>query len=73
MSEWLEVFMATLTDRERQVVTLLGRGMAPKQIARELGTRPATVRQQVFQAKQKAGCSTVIELAVKVATENDRT
>ncbi len=65
--------MATLTDRERQVVTRLGRGMAPKQIARELGTRPATVCQQVFQAKQKAGCATVIELAVKVATENDRT
>ena len=35
--------MATLTDRERQEVTLLSRGMAPKQIARELGTRPATV------------------------------
>ena len=65
--------MATLTDRERQVVTMLGRGLAPKQIARELGTRPATVRQQVFQAKKKAGCSTAIELAVKVATENDRT
>ncbi len=71
MSEWLEVFMATLTARERQVVLLLGRGMAPKEIARHLGTRPATVRQQVFQAKNKAGCRSVVELAVKVATETD--
>ena len=67
MSAWLEVFMATLTDRERQVVTLLGRGMAPKQIARELGTRPRTVRNQLYNAKDKAGCQTLIELAVKVA------
>lgn len=59
--------MTKLTERERQVVTLLGRGMAPKQIARELGTRPATVRQQIYRAKEKSGCQSVIELAVKVA------
>ncbi len=63
--------MATLTDRERQVVTLLGRGMAPKQIARELGTRPATVRVQIYEARKKANCGSVIELAVKVATNAD--
>lgn len=61
--------MAKLTEREREVVTLLGHGLAPKQIAKALGTRPATVRQQVYRAKEKAGCQTVIELAVKVATE----
>lgn len=61
--------MRALTEREREVVRLLGRGMAPKQIAKALGTRPATVRQQVHRAKEKAGCQTVIELAVKVATE----
>ncbi len=64
--------MAQLTERERQVVTMLGRGMAPKQIARQLGTRPATVRQQLFQARNKAGCSSTVELAVKVATGDDR-
>ena len=26
MSEWLEAYMAILTERERQVVVLLGRG-----------------------------------------------
>ncbi len=60
--------MGQLTPREREIVILLGRGMAPKQIARTLGTSPRTVRHQVYIARDKAGCSTVIELAVKVAT-----
>ena len=60
-------YMASLTDRERQIVILLGQGFAPKQIARLLGLRPATVRQRVHRAREKAGCTTVIELAVKVA------
>lgn len=63
--------MATLTERERQVVRLLGQGMAPKQIARQLGTRPATVRVQLYEARKKANCGSVIELAVKVAIGND--
>lgn len=61
--------MAQLTRREKQVVLLLGAGLAPKEIARQLNTRPATVRQQIYQAKRKAGCSTVIELAVRVSQE----
>lgn len=63
--------MATLTERERQVVTLLGRGMAPKQIARQLGTRTRTVRNQLYNAKEKAGCETLVQLAVKVATAKE--
>ncbi len=63
--------MATLTERERQVVTLLGRGLAPKQIARELGTHTRTVRNQLYNAKDKAGCDTLIQLAVKVAKEGE--
>ena len=59
--------MATLTERERQIVYMLGQGLAPKQIARLLNTRPSTVRQQICRARQKAGCVTIIELAVKMA------
>ena len=61
--------MSKLTAREKQVVLLLGAGLAPKEIARQLNTRPATVRQQIYQAKCKAGCRTVIELAVRVSQE----
>lgn len=61
--------MAQLTQREREVVLLLSDGLAPKEIARRLGTRPTTVRQQVYQAKLKANCRTVVELAVRVARE----
>ena len=63
--------MATLTDRERQVVVMLSRGLAPKQIARELGTHTRTVRNQLYNAKDKAGCETLIQLAVKVAKEGE--
>lgn len=68
---WLENYMASLTERERQIVILLGQGLAPKQIARLLNLRASTVRQQVHRAREKAGCTTVIELAVKVATVQD--
>ena len=63
--------MATLTERERQVVTLLGRGLAPKQIAREPGTGTRPVRNQLYNAKEKAGGDTLIQLAVKVAKEGE--
>lgn len=61
--------MAKLTPREREVVELLGKGLAPKQIARQLGTSPRTVRNHIYRAKDLAECQTVIELAVKVAKE----
>jgi DNA-binding CsgD family transcriptional regulator len=67
---WLEEYMSSLTERERQVVELLSRGMAPKQIARQLGTRTRTVRNQLYNAKDKAGCDTIVQLAVKVAKES---
>jgi DNA-binding CsgD family transcriptional regulator len=59
--------MGQLTERERQVVIMLSSGMAPKQIARQLGTAPRTVRNQLYSAKEKAACETIVQLAVKVA------
>lgn len=49
----------------------VGRGLAPKQIARELGTHTRTVRNQLYNARDKAGCDTLIQLAVKVAKEGE--
>lgn len=63
--------MTNLTNRERQIVAMLGQGIAPKQIARLLSIRPATVRQHLFEARRKTLCTTTIELAVKVARVQD--
>lgn len=63
--------MATLTRAEAEAVRLLSQGLAPKQIARQLGKGTRTVRNQLYNAKEKAGCETLIQLAVKVAKENE--
>lgn len=61
--------METLTDREREIMALLSTGWTPKAIARALGLRPVTVRRHLFRARKRTGCTTIIELAVKIATE----
>lgn len=60
--------MATLTDKERDILTLLGDGWTPKAIARELGIRPGTLRKILWRARDRNGCTTIVELAVKVVT-----
>lgn len=51
-----------LTRAERDVVTLLAEGLAPKQIALARGTSLATVRTQIKHAKRKTGARTLDEL-----------
>ena len=60
--------LATLTDKERDILTLLGDGWTPKAIARELGIRPGTLRKILWRARDRHGCTTIVELAVKVVT-----
>lgn len=59
----------TLTPREAQIVTLLGDGLSPKEIARRLGTKYSTVRQQLFRAREKTGCRSTIELVARAARD----
>lgn len=42
-----------LTPREYEVYTLYASSMKPRYIARRLGTKPKTVRNQVYDIKQK--------------------
>jgi DNA-binding NarL/FixJ family response regulator len=42
-------------------------GMSNKQIARELGSSPNTVRNQIYAVFRKAGVSNRTELALRVA------
>jgi DNA-binding CsgD family transcriptional regulator len=51
-----------LTDREREMVALIARGLANKEIAAELGIAAATVRTHIYNLFQKAGARSRIEL-----------
>ena len=61
--------MATLTERERQIVTLLAGGESQKQIARQLGLKHATVRATLCRARQRTGTVTTAELCCRWARE----
>lgn len=61
--------MSQLTPREREIVILLGEGLAPKEIAARLGVKPGTVRNQLLIARDKIGCTTTVQLAVKMARQ----
>lgn len=58
--------MATLTNREREVVELLAQGLPQTEIARRLCIEPVTVQKHAAAARQKTGCNTM-QLAIKAA------
>lgn len=63
-----EIFsMASLTNREREVVELLAQGLPQTEIARRLCIEYTTVRKHIEGARQKTGSSTTMQLAIKVA------
>lgn len=62
--------MAILTQREKEVVTLLAQGQRQVDIARALCVSPRTVEAHVRNAKEKAGARTTTELAVRAALED---
>jgi len=58
----IEKHVATLTPRERQVMTLVVRGMLNKQIAAELGAAEKTIKIHRGRMMQKMGAGSVAEL-----------
>jgi len=57
-----------LTRREREVATLLRRGLSNKEIALALAIRPATAKAHVRGVMEKLGARTRTEAAVRAAS-----
>jgi len=51
-----------LTERERAMASMIGRGLSNKEIAAELGISPATVRTHIYNLYRKAGARSRVEL-----------
>lgn len=50
--------LPTLTERQREIVALLGEGMTNREIAIELGIRPATVKRHLERIYARVGIHT---------------
>jgi two-component system, LuxR family, response regulator FixJ len=59
--------MTVLTNREREVVELLAQGVPQTEIARRLCIEYTTVQKHAQAARQKTGCGTTMQLAIKAA------
>ncbi len=59
--------MSKLTQREREVVQLLGQGMRPTQIAERLCVSHSTVKTHIANMRDKTGATSTLELAVQAA------
>lgn len=59
--------MSKLTQRERQVVELLSRGMKPAQIADTLCVSHSTIKTHISHMRDKTGAASTLELAVQAA------
>lgn len=63
--------MKDLSQRQRQVLRLLARGEAPKQIARELGVSVATVRAHLQRSRDRCNAPTAVLIA-QIAVDDAR-
>ena len=64
-NEWSKV----LSPREREVALLIGRGFSNKEVARELGLSPGTVKTHAHSILQKLGERSRYSLIVHHATK----
>ncbi|QZT61003.1 helix-turn-helix transcriptional regulator [Mycolicibacterium austroafricanum] len=61
-----------LTDREREIVMLIGKGMSSREIAERLTLSVRTVESHVYRAMSKTGTTSRRELAALLPTAEDR-
>ncbi|MFE0252475.1 MAG: hypothetical protein HOZ81_25540 [Streptomyces sp.] len=66
-----EPAVSELTDRERQVLALLGSGLPNRLLARQLGIAERTVKAHVAHIIKKLGLRTRLEAAVVANLHHD--
>ena len=59
--------MSNLTNREREVVEMLSRGMRPSQIADALCVSHSTIKTHIVNVCAKTGAQGTLDLAVSAA------
>jgi len=64
--------MSQLTERQKQIARLIGQGKQHKEHATELCISINTVKEYLQRAKQRTGCKSAVEIAVRFAVEADR-
>jgi DNA-binding NarL/FixJ family response regulator len=60
-----------LTAREREVMTLISRGMSNKEVAKTLGLQPGTIKVHVHNIHEKLGSRNRV-MAVMLTWERDQ-
>ena len=60
-----------LTRRETEILLLVGSGMSNKEVARQLGLSPGTVKLHVHSIFQKTGARSRYGLVVQMAGQSD--
>lgn len=55
---------SAVSDRDRDIIALLCRGLSNKQIAEALGTAISTVQNQRLAIMDRSGCSSAVQLGV---------
>lgn len=64
----IEEPVVPLTPRELQILRLVARGFKNGEIAKQLGTRVGTVRNQISQILQKLGVENRVQAILKAAS-----
>ncbi|PKL76811.1 MAG: hypothetical protein CVV27_08370 [Candidatus Melainabacteria bacterium HGW-Melainabacteria-1] len=65
-----QTWMASLSPRERQVLTLMQQGLSKTAMAETLAIGPETIKSYLAHIRTKAGCANLTELKQKIAGLN---
>lgn len=65
----IEAQSAQITDREREVLKLLAKGLSSREIASRLGVSYATVRAHIYHMGKKLGTRSKLELVARAHSE----